>query len=84
MSKFYGRMIKTMEGSSMPIKPEREAFSELSDEEFSALISEYNLAMNEWRDAQKGKVDGHTENSDKGPGVSNWIDPDSVSGPGVK
>lgn len=48
-----------------------------TEEEYLQAVEEYNAALTE-------EPDGHTEDSDHGPGVTGWTDPDTVSGPGVQ
>lgn len=49
-----------------------------NDEDFARDLAE-------WEEAQKGPdPGGHDEDAEHGPGVTGWVDPDSITGPGVK
>lgn len=48
-----------------------------TDEEYLAAVEEYNAALTE-------EPEGHDEDAEHGPGVTGWVDPDTVTGPGVE
>ena len=71
---FKGRSIASKE--AFADKPVREDFE--SQEEF-------DKALAEWEEAQKGpNPGGHDEDAEHGPGVTGWVNPDTITGPGVQ
>lgn len=46
---------------------------------------EFAQALVEWEEAQKGpQFDHNDEDAEHGPGVTGWVDPDTITGPGVE
>lgn len=71
---FKGRSIKKVDAYAD--KPVREDYE--TQEAFEADLKE-------WEEAQKGpNPGGHDEDAEHGPGVTGWVDPDTVTGPGVQ
>ena len=71
---FKGRSIaKKEEFADRPVRADYE-----SDEEFAQDLVE-------WEEAQKGpQFDHGDEDAEHGPGVTGWVDPDTITGPGVE
>ena len=68
---FNGRSIASVQ--AFADKPIREDYA--TEEEFLKDLAE-------WEEAQKGpNPDGHDEDTEHGPGVTGWGDPDTVTGP---
>lgn len=62
-----------------------EAFADKPVREDFETQEEFDAALAEWEEAQKGpQFDHGDEDAEHGPGVTGWVNPDTVTGPGVE
>ena len=70
---FKNRTIKKVDAvASLPHRVDFE-----TEAEYLQAVEEYNAALTE-------EPAGHTDDVEHGAGVTGWVDPDTVTGPGVQ